>query len=285
MSAQRKPRTEVVRIAGRKLAAQLTDVVTEIALDYAVGSVAEMGITVADPTGRLDGSPLANLGTTITRTDDPQASWEVGSIDAVYGAGIIWTYRCRSRLAKRLRQTYKSNAEVKVSPTDWVTRKVREFGGVTIAQKSAKRIAIGQAGKQDRQSTLDVINTLAGELEWQWVEHSNRFFFGDPHWALTGGPGLPTWPVTWKSDPASDALALQVNLSDDDTESRGTLDITMPNAFGRRVRPWHRIQLKGAGRYSGLWLVQSVSYSDDDVSTVDISCNLPRKPAKKGAST
>ena len=45
------------------------------------GSVAELALTAADPTGRLDGSPLAGLGTTVTMTDDPQGSWEVGSIE------------------------------------------------------------------------------------------------------------------------------------------------------------------------------------------------------------
>ena len=283
--AERKPRADLVRIAGNKLRADLSDVVTEIALDFSVGSVAELAITAADPTGRLDGSPLAALGTTVTMTDDPQGSWEVGSIDAVYGAGITWTYRCRSKLAKNLRQKFKMSAETKVSPTEWVTRKVREAGGKTVAQPSQKQVAIGQAGKQDRQSVLDVIGSLASDLEWGWAEHGGTFYFGDAYWALTGGPKLPTWPVTWKKDPASDALEMQVNLSDDDTESRGTLDLTLPHAFGRRLRPWHRIQLSDAGRYSGTWLVQSVSYLDDDVSTVDVSCNLPRKPAKKGGST
>jgi hypothetical protein len=146
-------------------------------------------------------------------------------------------------------------------------------------------VAIGQGGKQDRQSVLDVITDLASELEWAWVEHGNTLYFGDPYWALTGGPRLPMWPVTWKKNPRSDALEMQVNLSDDDTESRGTLDLSLPHGYGRRLRPWHRIQLSDAGRYSGTWLVQSVSYLDDDVSTVDVSCVLPRKPAKKGGSS
>ena len=283
--ATRKPRADAVRIAGKRVAANLTDFITDIALDFSAGTVAELSLTVADPTGRLNNTPLAALGTTVTMTDDPQGAWEVGSIDAVYGPGITWTYRCRSKLAKNLRQRFKMSAEVKVSPTEWVTRKVREAGGTTIAQPSQKRVAIGQAGKQDRQSVLDVIGSLAGELEWEWVEHGGRFYFGDPHWALTGGPRLPTWPVTWKKDPRSDAMEMAVNLSDDDTESRGSLDLTLPHAYGRRLRPWHRIQLRDAGRYSGIWLVQSVSYSDDDVSTVEVSCNLPRKPAKKGGST
>lgn len=283
--AERKPRADVIRIAGAKVAAQVADLVTDITVDYGVGQVAELAITVADPTGRLDGSPLAALGTTVTMTDDPTGSWEVGSIDAVYGAGITWTYRCRSKLAKNLRTRFKAGAEVKVSPTEWVTRRVKEAGGRAVAQKSAKRVAIGQGGKQDRQSVLDVVNDLASELEWGWTEHANRFYFGDAYWALTGGPSLPTWPVTWKSNPRSDALGISVNLSDDDTESRGTLDLSLPNAAGRRVRPWHRIQLADAGRYSGTWLVSSVSYRDDDYSPVDISCTLPRKPAKKGGST
>lgn len=283
--AERKPRADVVRIAGKKVAAEVSEFITDMTLDFSPGQVAELSISVADPTGRLDGSPLAALGTTVTMTDDPAGSWEVGSIDAVYSAGITWTYRCRSKLAKNLRVKFKAGAEVKVSPTDWVSRRVKEAGGKVVAQPSQKRVAIGQGGKQDRQSVLDVIGTLAGELEWEWVEHGNTLYFGDPYWALTGGPKLPTWPVTWKSNPASDALAMSVNLSDDDTETRGSLDLSLPNAYGRRLRPWHRVQLKDAGRYSGVWLVDSVSYRDDDYSAVDVSCSLPRKPAKKGGST
>ena len=283
--AERKPRADVVRIAGKKIAAQLADVIADLSLDYSVGQVAELSITALDPTGRLDNSPIAALGTTVTMTDDPTGSWEVGSIDAIYGAGITWTYRCRSKLAKNLRTRFKVGAEVKVSPTEWVTKRVQEAGGKIVAQKSAKRIAIGQGGKQDRQSVLDVINSLAQELEWAWCEHANTFYFGDPHWALQGGTGLPTWPVTWKKNERSDAMSLSVNLSDDDTESRGTLELALPNNYGRRLRPWHRIELRDLGAYSGTWLVNSVSYRDDNYSTVDVSCSLPRKPAKKGGST
>lgn len=283
--AERTARADLLRIAGKKLQADLADVVTEITFDFSVATVAELTITVLDPTGRLDQSPLANLGTTVTMADDPQGSWEVGSIDAVYsGGGITWTYRCRSRLAKGLRQRFKPGAEKKVSPTEWVTSKVRAEGGKVVAQASAKRIAIGQGDKKDRQSVLDVIGNLASELEWAWVEHGNTLYFGDPYWALQGGPRLPTWPVTWLTEEGSDALAMSINRSDDDRETRGTLDLSLPNGYGRRLRPWHRVLLKDAGRYAGIWLIDSVSYADDNVSPVDVSCTLPRKPAKKGGS-
>lgn len=281
---ERKPRTDRLLIASAKLQADLTELVTEVAYDFSPGQVAELAITAQDPTGRLDNSPLAELGTTVTATDT-RDEWTVGSVEASYGAGITWTYRCRSSLAKRLRATFKVGAETQVSPTDWVTRRVKDAGGKVVAQKSAKRVAIGQGGNSNRQSSLDIINSLAGELEWAWVEHGSTLYFGDPYWALKGGPGLPTWPVTWKQDPASDAQLLSVSLSDDDTESRGTLDLTLPHKFGRRLRPWHRLELKNVGRYSGTWLVDTVSWTDDDVSTVDVSCSLPRKPSKKDGST
>lgn len=283
--AERKPRADYLRIASKKVRADIAELVTEITLDYAPGQVAELSITAADPTGRLDNTPIANLGNEVTRSDDPGATWEVGSIDAEYGAGILWTYRCRSQLAKNLRQKFKIGTEKEVSPTEWVTRRVKEEGGRVVAQKSSKRVAIGQGGKAEKQSTLDVIADLASDLEWEWLEYDDTVYFGHPHWAWQGGTGLPTWPVTWKKDPASDAMALRLNYSDDDTLVAGTADISLPNRFGRRLRPWHRIQLSDAGRYSGTWLVESVSFRDDDYTPVDISCVIPRKPSKKGGST
>lgn len=51
--AERKPRADLVRIAGNSLRADLSDVITEIALDFQAGSVAE-----ARPhRGRSDGPP------------------------------------------------------------------------------------------------------------------------------------------------------------------------------------------------------------------------------------
>lgn len=283
--AERKPRADYLRVTSNKIRADIAALITDITLDYAPGQVAELSITATDPTGRLDSTPIANLGTQVTRSDDPSAKWEVGSIDAEYGAGILWTYRCRSRLAKNLRRRFKVGAEKEVSPTEWVTRRVKEEGGAVVAQKSSKRVAIGQGGKENRQSTLDIIADLAGELEWGWVEYDQVVYFGDPYWALQGGPGLPTWPVTWKRDPASDALAITVNLSDDDTEIAGAADIALPNRYGRRLRPWHRVTLADVGRYSGTWLVDSVTFRDDDYSPVDVSLTIPRKPSKKGGSS
>lgn len=283
MTGQRRPAGDLVQIAGRKIAADVSGNISSIALDFSVGQVAELTISVLDPTGRLDDTPLADMGATVTVSGIP-GRWEIGAIDANYGAGITWTYRARSALARQLRKTYKVGAEREVSPTDWVTRRVKELGGVAITQKSSKRATITQAGNEDKQSSLDVMSSLAGELEWEWLEVGGTFYFGDPHWAFKGGAKTPTWPVTWKKSPATDALAMSAVVSDDDTEVSGTLELSLPYLAGSRIRPWHRLRVTGIGRFSGDWLVGGVSYPLDRVSDVAVRCNRPRKPRNKGGS-
>lgn len=280
----RLPSTEILRIAGNKVRADLADNISEVTLDYGVGQVAELTIRVLDPTGRLDNTALVELGGTVTIAGSSGA-WEVGAIDADYGAGITWSYRCRSAVARQLRKRYKVGAEREVSPSEWVTRRVTELGGTITVQKSSKRIAIGQAGKEDAQSTLDVINSLAGELEWSWVERDGRLLFGDPYWAYTGEAKTLTYPVTWKLDDNTDALSVSVSLSDDDTESAGSIDLTLPYRAGERIRPWDRLSITGIGRYSGIWLVDTVAYPLDSIGPVSVSGSQPRKPRKKKGSS
>lgn len=280
----RLPSADLVRISGGKIRADATELITGIDLDYGVGQVCELTITVADPTGILDSTPLADTGATVT-VSGSAGEWQVGAVDADYGAGILWSYRCRSKIARQLRKRYKSGAEKEVSPTEWVTRRVKELGGTVVAQPSSKRIAIGQAGNEDAQSSLDVIEELAGQLEWAWVERDGVLYFGDPYWAFTGGAGTPTWPVTWKTAPETDALSLSASVSDDDTELAGTLDVTLPYLAGQRIRPWDRLRVRGIGRYSGDWLVETVTYPLDNVGPVNVQTTRPRKPRKKKGSS
>jgi hypothetical protein len=283
VTVSRAPRVNDIRIAGERLQASLGEVVTEITLSYGVDAVAELSITAIDPNGRLERGQLAALGTEVRLARNGNR-WRVGTVETAYGAGALWTFRCRSVVAQELRRTFKSNSEAKVSPTEWVTRKVKEAGGTTVAQKSNKRLAIGQSGGDDRQSVLDVISSLAGELEWRWAEVDGVMYFGHPHWAWQGGAGTPAWRVTWKDDPRTDALELSSSLSDDDLELAGQMDLSLSYAQGSRLRPWHRLEVRNAGTYDGTWLVDSVEIPEDGVSPVRVTAQVPRKPSKKKGS-
>lgn len=280
----RLPSADLVRISGGKIRADVSELVTSIDLDYSVGQVCELTIGVIDPIGLLDNTPLAAVGSTVTVTGSA-GEWEVGAVDADYGPGILWSYRCRSKIARQLRKRYKAGTEREVAPSEWVARRVKEVGGRAVTQKSAKRLAIGQAGKEDAQSSLDVIEELASQLEWAWVERDGVLYFGDPYWAYTGDAKTATYPVTWKTDERTDALSLSASFSDDDTELAGTLDVTLPYLAGQRIRPWDRLRVSDVGRYNGTWLVESVSYPLDNVGPVNVQTTRPRKPRKKGGST
>lgn len=268
-------------LAGSKLRADLAQAVTSISLSYDVGSLAELTVTSQDPAGALARSDLGRTGTTVTFDGEP---WQVGAVDGDFAAGIAWTFSCRSRLAKQLRRTYRVSAKKNVSPSDWIRQAAAAAGGTAVVRPSTKKTQITQAGGDQPQTELDVINSLAGDQDWQWVEYGNSLYVGHPHDALDGLFGLPTWPVTWKKQPATDALTLKLSLDDDDKESAGTGELTVPHDAGLRLRPWHRLQLAGAGGFDGLWLVSGVEITRDGVTPVQVSITRPRPPVKKAGS-
>lgn len=280
----RSPKVDRLRVAGQKLKAELAELVTEVACDYGTESLAELRVVVADPALRFIRTPLATFNTTLTLDTE---KWSVGAVEAALTGDDLSTVTiaARSPLARTLRRKYKVSDTKKVSPSQWVTARVKSAGGTAVCQQSSKELDISQRGGDQRQSELDVITGLASELDWAWVEHSNTFYFGSRFWAWQGGAGTPTWPVTWKTKSNSDAIALNWAVSDDNADEFATVDLELPYEAGERMRPWHRIRLRGAGVVDGTWLVESVAVTHDGISPVQISASQPRKPSpKKGSS-
>lgn len=280
----RTPKVDRLRVAGKKLKAELAEVVIELTADYAIDSLGELRVVAADPAQRLVKTPLANFNTQVTLDDE---KWSVGAFEAAFSGDELSTVTiaARSPLARRLRRRYKVSDTKKVSPSQWVTARVKAAGGKAVCQTSNKELDISQRGGNQRQSELDVIGNLASELDWSWAEHSNTFYFGSRHWAWKGGAGTPTWRVTWKTVEATDALSMSWTVSDDNAEDFANLDLELPYQAGQRLRPWHRIQLRGAGVADGIWLVDSVAVTHDGVSSVAVTASQPRKPSpKKGSS-
>lgn len=280
----RTPQVDRLRVAGKKIKAELAEVVNEVAVDYATDSLSELKVVAADPTQRLVRTQLATFNTEVTLDDE---KWSVGSVEATFAGDeqSTITIAARSPLARRLRRRYKVSDTKKVSPSQWVTARVKSAGGVAVCQPSSKQLDISQRGGDQRQSELDVIGDLAGELEWSWTEHSNTFYFGSRHWAWKGGASTPTWRVTWKKSDATDAVTMTWSVSDDNAEDFANLDMELPYLAGERLRPWHRLLLSGAGIADGVWLIDSVAVKHDGVSRVVIAASQPRKPSPKPGSS
>jgi cell wall-associated NlpC family hydrolase len=268
-------------IAGAGRPAGLDDLVSQAVVSWAVEQVAELTITSLDPGGLLADTKLGVLGSTVTYLDCP---WTVSAVDTEFAGGnLTWTFRCRSRLARNLRRKVKVSAEKKRSPSQWVTARVKAAGGRAIVQKSATAGVIAQGVDQ---SELDIVSDLAKQLGWTWVEHSNVLLFGSRYWAWkTGVPGLPTWAVTWDTDEATDAMTADASITEDDATGFASMDLTLPHDHGMRLRPFHRVRLAGFGRYDGTWLVETVTWTPDGTTPVDVTIMLPRKPVPQPAGT
>ena len=263
-----------------KSAADLSDVITQIVTSYAVDQLCELTIDLVDPGNKLTKSPLAARGTVI---DFLSETWKVGSLDTTLTeSGASITMRARDELAKAMRSTYKTSAEKKVSPSDWVRGRVRIAGGTVFTQPSAKTGTIAQSKSQ---TVLDVVTNLANDLDWSWVSYCGIFAFASRYYVWSEGIGsLPTWQLTWKKQQPTDALEASFVESSDDTTNVATLDCSMTYEAGKSLRPWHRLvsTLPGA---EGTWLIDTVTVTHDGTTPVRISASKPHTPRPKPGSS
>jgi hypothetical protein len=274
----RLPKIDKLILPGTSFA-DLSDVVSAITVDYGTDQVAELNVVIVDPGHKVTKSPIADVGSVIIFDGD---RWQVGSIEAAlteWGSQV--TIRCRDPLAKKLRATYRTSAEKKVAPSTWVSQRVRTAGGRALIQQSSSRGTISQSKSQ---SVLDVIGDLASELDWSWTSHGDHFFFASRHYAWSGQLGQSAWTVTWKTDPASDALNATWTDSDDNTVNRREMELEVTYDAGYRMRPWQRINSTIPGA-SGYWLIESVSITHDGTTPVTVNATRPKPPSPKAGSS
>ena len=253
---------------GKSADASLKGLVISATLDMAPEQVAQVSLTAIDPDRALlardwRGSVLGWDG----------AAWDVSAMSANAAAKTV-DLAGRSKLARRMRRTYRVVGEHKVGPDEWVTRWVTALGGRVVVQKTSKRAVLPE---DKNQSVWDALVGLCGDIGWSFVEYAGIVYAGSREWAFDGGPGLPTWPVTWATKAATDAHDIDAELTNDDPDNLGTCDFVLRWDHGWRIRPWHLIRLSGYGVYDGMWLAESVTTPNDGTSEVQVSCARPRK--------
>lgn len=275
----RLPQVDKLVLPGQRQAL-LAELVTSIAVEYGTDQVAELTVEIADPDDKITAQATGLIGSTLTFAG---SRWQIGTVEATLAEwGTQLTIRARDPLAKKLRVTYKTSAEKKVSPGDWVKGRVKAAGGTALVQPSSKRATIAQSKNQ---SVLDVIGDLAGELEWAWTSYDGRLIFGSRYAAWQGKVGaLPTWAITWQTNPNTDALTATWADSDDNTDNRAELELELPYGYGAQLRPWHRLAVTMPGA-TGTWLVETVSITHDGTTPVQVTATKPKKPSPKAGSS
>lgn len=276
--------TDSLRLAGATITADISDVLTTLTVDYGTDSVAQLTISASDDRGIIARTALMTPGTAVLWQGD---TWQVGARTTARGsdATILHTFDCRSTLARGLRRNFKASAEKKVSPSEWITRRVAAAGGTATCQPSSKQGTIAQTSGDQRQSELDVIGSLCSDQGWSWIEWGGHLIAGTRYWAWQGNAGLRLWPVTWDRKASSDAIASEITVDDDDTDNVASGTVTLPYDYGVKLRPWDRLSLSGFGVDDGIYLVEKVALSADTTSPISVDVTQPRLPAKKSGSS
>ena len=271
---------EDVTLSTGESVADVAHLITSLSTDWQPGTVGELKVSLADPDNELLTHGMCQLGTVLTWQG---SDWQLGAVDrTLTETGAMIDTRWRSQLGKRLRAGGSASATRNVSPGEWIERSVRSLGGRAVAERGARRRTIV---RRRGQSTLDVIASLAESTGVEWVESDGLMVVGTPWWALQGGPGLPTWRVTWMQDPATDATAMSGTITDDSRTDAATMSLTVPRSVAEPLRPWHRIEVDGAGDpLDGDWLVGGVALDWWREDAVSLEVSRPLRSAPKAGS-
>lgn len=260
---------------GKKFSADLEGLVVSAGLDLAVEEASQVTLTVLDPREKLLKRDLRG-----SRLGWDGSAWDLSAC-SLQAAAATLELEARSVLARRMRSTYRVVGEHKVRPDQWIPRWVTALGGVAVVQKAGRRAVLPE---DTTQSVWDVLASLCSDMGWSFVEYGGKLWAGSRAWAYDGGPGLPTWQATWKTDATTDLLDAAPALTNDDPDNLGLADFTLTWNRGRRLRPWHVLTLDGMGIYDGRWLIETVQVPNDGTSPVTVSTSRPRRKAQPSDS-
>jgi len=275
-----------VTLSGGLSLAQVSEAIGALSWDYGTGKVSQVSFPAVDADRQLSKRGLLRAGTTLTHGGH---RWEVAAVERDYRGRDVWlTFEARSRLARRLRLMAGPDKASGVTPGQWITSRAKKAGGVALVEPGAKRRTIVQ---KRTQSVLEVISALASDTGVEWVEFDNQVFVGTPWWAFQGRTRLPTWGTfATGADPTG---VVELPLTTVGFTSRESLDdrgnaaeatLTVDPGMGRRVRPWHRVDVRRCDQPDdGMWLVTNVSF--DESSDVTLALSRPLKSSPKKGST
>ena len=81
--------------------------------------------------------------------------------------------------------------------------------------------------------------------------------------------------------PATDATAMSGTITDDSRTDAATMSLTVPRSVAEPMRPWHRIEVDGAGDpLDGDWLVGGVALDWWREDAVSIEVSRPLRSAR-----
>lgn len=277
-------------IRGRAFPGSLDEYVVDGEVDLQTGQVWQITFTVDDPGLALYKRGLFGLGTPIDTAD---IQWKVAAVEVKQGpANEQVTVTLRTRGSEDAKQDRSARTEKDSSAFVYVSNDARQFGLTTTGGKVdrtpyATRSSIGRnpANTKDplarSESAWESWQRLAGEVgAWVWEAGYGILYFGAPRRIMANSIGFR---VVWRGEPAEEHLAPMecpsCRRTNDDPLMLAEVNVKLPPARGRQVRPGMALNLEGVPGFEESFIVTKVHWKlDGNVQPVEVTAVTPRDP-------
>lgn len=279
-----------VSVAGSPIR-NVSDMCIKASLKVSTSSVSTMGFTFYDSM-RLD---LFRSGALKPGTSLGYGGWSTVVDEVKIGggpAGPQLTVTAISRYVDRLKNQTGEKSWGNTDVSSWVSARAREAGFKPWVQPGLGKSTIMRAKPEGsrKESTWDVMTTVARETGVWLFEYGDRLVFGKPSWLLSQ-PGRNRWSLRWDAwDDYSGALAgLPQYTGAKAGRAAEKLTVQLVTADADSIRPGDEINLAGrVGAMGGAWVATEVVYPMTIAGVVVVSCERPVNPEKvkaKGTAT
>jgi hypothetical protein len=155
--------------------------------------------------------------------------------------------QCRSAAVQRMRRD-KGAANWNTSAAGFAKQMAEKFGLEAFIQSTPDRINITrQSGDNSDESTWDVLQRLANDLEYVVFESYGVLYFSSEEFLIERQPGI----VVDADAPENDAwfpFGWAFNTNDDDWKG-STATVLVPRVNGKKLRPGMTVAFKNVGKF------------------------------------
>ncbi len=241
---------------------EIQDSVTSMSVSLTTDLTSEIRFTVTDP-----GFRMHNSGYFVIRRPVIYANlnFEVSSVEVRHGADGLDEVEvfCRAVSVQKMKRDKGTANFGKISPSAFAAQMAQKHGLLFFGEGSAAKAAIiRQNTEESQESTWDVLNRLASELEFIVFESIGMLYFASEEFIVAHQTSFDVSPT--EGDPF---YLYEFTLHRSDDEIWGAdLTCSMDRANGVNVRPGMVLSIGGVTYFDKPMLITSVDW---DVAASD----------------
>lgn len=285
-SLKNTPNVGDLLFRGRQLPEPVVSKLSTIDLDMGISQVTEMTLTFDDPTFEILKTGIFDLNTEVIYRG---LKLRIAVLETNAGGGLGGiTIRCRPKAVYKLKKLRGTFVMQNVSPAVYVATECKKVGlKPPITQPSPIKNRIARDVKEEADysdetnfpSAWTTFQRLANEVGYVMYEIGGVIYFGKPTFLVKKQPKLQ---VSWYPETGNEPYSIpefRQSIDSEDIE----VSLELPLERSGSVYPGLGLQLQGFPKFSGNYLVTSVSYPMAGPGTISVSASTIRNPKPQKA--